>query len=301
MAGKFLPAGKKEKARSSGVSERRGLILLFRIIPKGLLSRLFGYAARMRLPAGMLGRIIHWFCGKYGVNREEIQIPEGGFKSLDHFFTRTLKDGVHIIDPDPLSVVSPVDARIDQYGPIRDTSIMQAKGIDYSLEGLIPSETHRRFIKGSFITLYLSPADYHRIHAPAAGRVSGYYIIPGKLFTVQEFMVRGLPGLFSRNERSITFIETGRGPVAVCKIGAMNVGRISLSYCDAVTNRFFRRRREVHFGDGMDIRVGKGDELGIFHLGSTVILLFPEGMVDFLDLPEGEKIRLGRPIAKFRR
>ncbi len=276
-------------------------IFLFKVLPTGLISRVFGVIARMPFPGFLLRRVIDWYIRSYGVDRDEIDWPQRGFRSLDAFFTRTLVPGTHVVDADPRAVVSPVDARIDMFGEIIDgVTMMQAKGVCYSLRDLVPSAMHERFIDGSFVTLYLSPSDYHRIHAPAGGRVRGFFNIPGRLFTVQEFMVQGLPGLFSRNERLISYIETQRGLVAVCKIGAMNVGRITLSYDPIATNRTFRRRREVLFGDDAACPIAKGDELGVFHLGSTVIMLFEKDMITFTDCAVGTKVRVGQRLAEFR-
>lgn len=270
-------------------------IVIFRLIPKSLLSRAFGYIARISLPASFMKAFIRWYSAKYGVKDEYI-VPAGGFKTIDRFFTRRLRDGIHTIDRAGNWAVSPVDARIDQFGEIRDTTIIQAKGLGYSLQHLVPSDTYRKFLWGSFMTLYLSPGDYHRIHAPVDGTVIGYYNLPGKLFTVQEWMVHRFPDLFVRNERIITYLQSQAGTVAVCKIGAMNVGRITLSYCKTQTNRTFRRRSEVFFSPDDQVPVRAGDELGVFHLGSTIILLFQKGTITFEDFTMGETIRVGKRI-----
>jgi phosphatidylserine decarboxylase len=270
-------------------------IFIFKIIPKSLISRIFGCIARITLPHTIMNAFIQWYSGKYGV-KEEYITPAGGFKNVDQFFTRRMKDGVHIIDRSGNCAVSPVDARIDQLGDIHDTTIIQAKGMEYSLRYLVPSETYRKFLWGKFMTLYLSPGDYHRIHSPVDGTLVGYFNIPGKLFTVQDWMVQGLPSLFAKNERILSFIELRAGTVAVCKIGALNVGRIALSYCNIRTNRTFRRRREVFFTPEDQVPVHAGDELGVFHMGSTIILLFQKGMITFDPFKSGEKIRMGNRI-----
>ena len=175
---------------------------------------------------------------------------------------------------------------------------MQAKNIDYLVSELIPAPLHHTFLDGTFVTLYLSPADYHRIHSPVDGVVSGVLHVPGKLFPVMEFAVNGIQGLFSINERLISYVKTEHGVCAVCKIGAMNVGRISLSYSDIITNRsVFRRKREIIFPSEFRPQVHRGDELGIFHLGSTVVLLFQKGMVELDRLYPGQKVRMGEKIA----
>ncbi len=281
------------------MNKNKLIIDFFRILPTCLLSRFAGFIAQLHLPGFLLKPIINWYCRTYNVNREEYFIPESGFRNFDMFFTRELKEGVHKIDTGKKTVISPVDGRVQEFGEIRGNSILQAKGIDYSLEELIPSPTAREFRDGSFMTIYLSPSDYHRIHSPVNGNVKGYYHIPGKLYTVQEFMVKGYKGLYSINERMISYIQTDNGLVAVCKIGALDVGRITLSYSDAATNRAFRKREERFFPDQSLPFIKKGEELGIFHIGSTIILLFQKNRVDFNSFISGDRLRMGEVIGKF--
>jgi phosphatidylserine decarboxylase len=270
-------------------------VFIFYLLPKSLLSRLAGRIARIELPAPALDRFIKWYCEKYRV-KDEYVIPAGGFKNFDDFFTRRLRTGARVSTRLKKVAISPVDGRIDQYGDIRETTLIQAKGLSYSLSELIPSDMSKEFKNGSYMTLYLSPGDYHRIHSPVSGRITGYYNIPGKLFTVQDYMVRGLEGLFVKNERIVTYIQSGSSVVAVCKIGALNVGRISLSYCDIATNKLFRRRREVFFDEQHLVPVKKGEEIGVFHLGSTVILLFQKKSIAFCKIKPGDSIRVGETI-----
>lgn len=271
-------------------------ILAFRILPKGFISRVFGYTALIPVPQGLMKKIIAWYSVKYGVNLSEAEIPAEGFKNLNKFFTRTLKPGARKIDEDKRSVVATTDSRVDQYGDITDDSILQAKDVDYSLRELVPSIEAEKFINGKYITLYLSPGDYHRIHSPVSGKITGFFNIPGKLYTVQTFMVKGFKGLFAVNERLITYIDTDQGAVAVCKIGAINVGKISLSYDNSVTNKFFRSKNEHIYDENRMPAVEKGDEIGIFNLGSTVIILFEKGMMEFDDLKEGQIVKMGEKI-----
>lgn len=271
-------------------------LLAYRLLPKSLLSRAFGCVARLPLPRTVLDSVIRWYSATYGVIDEYIT-PAGGFRTLEDFFTRKMKDGSHPVDSSGACAVSPVDARIDRYGDIRDTTIIQAKGLDYSLRDMVPSDTYRTFLWGSFMTLYLSPGDYHRIHSPVTGSVTGFFNIPGTLYTVKDWMVGGLRNLFIKNERLISYIESSAGTVAVCKIGAaLNVGRITLSYSDIRTNRVFRRLKETLFKPEERVPVRAGDELGAFHLGSTIVLLFQKGMITFDSFAPGTKIRMGARI-----
>jgi phosphatidylserine decarboxylase len=274
------------------------VIFIFRILPTSFLSRIFGFFAGIPLPRRFLYSILEWYCRKYQVQTDEMNIPENGFRTLEDFFTRKVKKGVHQIDFDPFAVISPVDSRIDQFGEITGTRVMQAKDIDYLVSDLIPASIHHTFLDGTFITLYLSPGDYHRIHSPLDGFILGGVHVPGRLFPVREYMVNGINGLFAKNERIITYLQTEFGICAVCKIGAMNVGKISVCYSDMMTNtRWFCRKREIKFPDKFRPQTHKGDEMGVFHLGSTVILLFQKDMVTLERFQAGQKIRMGQRIA----
>ncbi|MCP4131631.1 MAG: phosphatidylserine decarboxylase [bacterium] len=275
-------------------------IFIFKIIPQCFISRLFGSLTRIPFPRSFLNWIIEWYTRSFEIKTEEYITPEGGFKNFDMFFTRLLKKGVHKIDNSPKAIVSPVDARIDQYGKIEDRTLIQAKGLDYSLSDLVPSDSAQHFKDGHFMTLYLSPSDYHRIHSPVSGRITGYFNIPGRLFTVQEYMVKNLKNLFPRNERLISYVDSGSGMAGVCKVGALNVGRISISHGDIITNKTFRSRKEVLYPETERPEIAKGDELGIFHLGSTIILLFQKDMMTFDDIAIGTKVRMGERIGSLK-
>ncbi len=274
-------------------------IFLFKIIPKGFISRLFGIMMNVKLPGFILTSVIDWFCAGYGVKKEEILYPDHGFKTFNAFFTRNLKDGTHKVGNENGTIVSPVDAKISSYGNIEKDSLLQAKGIQYQLGDLIPSEISDIFQHGSYITLYLSPGDYHHIHTPVDGDIIGFYAIPGKLFPVKEFMVNGLDNLFSKNERMICYLKNDKGLAAVCMIGAMNVGRISLSFSDLETNKTFRRQKEFFYPSESQPNVKKGERIGTFNLGSTVILLFQKDMIRFESLEVDSKVRLGEKIARY--
>ena len=271
-------------------------ILLFKIIPKSALSMIFGWLTLVPLPEGIMTPLISWYSKKYGVILEEAVVPEGGFRNFNMFFTRELKKNARKIDKSAGSVVATTDSRADQFGNITKERIIQAKGITYSVKDLIPSPEADKFIGGKFITLYLSPGDYHRIHSPVDGKITGFFNIPGKLFTVQDFMVKNLPDLFSMNERLITYIKTTKGNVAVCKVGAFNVGKISLAYDNTVTNRLIGKKFEKIYTKNEFKPVKRGEEIGTFNLGSTVIILFEKGMINFSRIKQGQKVKMGEKI-----
>jgi phosphatidylserine decarboxylase len=275
------------------------VIALIRLLPTRLVSRFTGLLARIPLPPFLLNPLIQWYVKRFGIDMNQFQVPVDGFRSFDAFFTREFRSDMRpVADPD-VFVASPVDGRVAALGQIDDDRILQAKGIDYGLHDLVPSEYAEAFREGSFITLYLSPADYHRIHSPVPGTLAGYLAIPGRLLTVQEFMVGGYPGLFTKNERLIACIDSGRGRVACCMIGATNVGRISLSRTPLETNRTFGKREEMWFTDEERLPLEAGQEIGIFHLGSTVILLFEKEKVNLDMVSIGSAVRMGQALGRY--
>ncbi|MBN1534082.1 MAG: phosphatidylserine decarboxylase [Spirochaetes bacterium] len=269
----------------------------YAVIPSRALSRIAGRLSRLRPPRRMLDCCIRRYAAYYGVDTGEMEVPPGGFSSFNQFFTRRLAEGARSVDGDGRAVVSPVDGRIDQFGGIRSGTMPQAKGITYSLFRLIPSDAARAFADGDFITIYLAPGDYHRIHSPVDGTITGYLHIPGRLLSVRPSMARTVPDLYTGNERVVTFISSARGTVAVCKVGAANVGAVTLSYDEAASGHFSRRPAERAYGPAERRDVRRGDEIGVFNLGSTVIALFERGMLRFTVDAAGRRVRMGEQIA----
>ncbi|HMV43799.1 MAG TPA: archaetidylserine decarboxylase, partial [Leptospiraceae bacterium] len=179
-------------------------LLILSALPKNLISKLFGSFTYLRLPRFMMVPILKAFAKAYKINVSEAELNIKEYNSLNQFFTRALKAGARIIDSAENAVVSPVDARITSFGDINDDTLIQAKGFDYSVKELLGSEKYYPFFNnGKFITFYLSPQDYHRIHSPFYGKILGYYYAPGKLFPVNDAAVGGIRGLFPKNERLI--------------------------------------------------------------------------------------------------
>ncbi|ULH27489.1 archaetidylserine decarboxylase [Leptospira weilii] len=277
-------------------------LLILSVVPKNLLSLLFGLLASFRLPRFLLIPILKAFARAYKINVDEAEFEIQEYNSLNAFFTRALKAGARIIDSADNEMVSPVDARITGYGDINQRIIIQAKGVDYNLKELLGgggSKYIDDFTNGKYITFYLSPQDYHRIHSPAYGKILGYYYEPGKLFPVNELAVFGIRGLFPKNERLITYLQTEYGKVAVIKVGASNVGRIRVTYDNKiVTNSLIRTARTVEYKE-VSIMIDKGAELGRFEMGSTVILLMEKDTFQFDALTMNEKITYGTTIGRF--
>lgn len=269
---------------------------LLRLAPKASFSSGVGWIARRRVPKVFRKTVYGGFARFAGADLTALDRPIESFERFDDFFTRPLAQGARPVDDRQGVVVSPVDGVVSEVGRAQAGRMIQAKGLDYSVEGLLGDAARARsFLDGTYATLYLAPKDYHRIHAPVGGKVVAYRHLPGAFYPVNQLSVRTVPGLFSINERVISYLETDVGLVAVVKVAATGVGNISLSYDPRVRS---------HSGpDGSartyrpEIEVARGQELGMFHLGSTVILLFEPGRVE-LDLHPGQVVRVGAAIGK---
>jgi len=238
-----------------------------------LLSRVVGRLADLRLPPAILAPLIRTYARAFGVELDEAAEPPGSFPTFDAFFTRRLRPGLRPVASGAGEVASPSDSRLSTIGPVPSSGeLEQVKGRSYTIEALLGSTDEAvPFRGGVSATLYLSPAMYHRVHAPVDGRIVGWRYVPGRLFPVNGPGVRSIPGLFTRNERVIVFIDSEEhGRVAAVLVGAANVGRITLSGADLVTNRG-ASAEGVRLPAPTPVR--RGDELGVFHLGSTIVLL----------------------------
>jgi phosphatidylserine decarboxylase len=274
----------------------RLLLSLFYLLPKHALSRAVGRWARSPLSR----YAIPLFIRRFRVDLEEVEKPWQDYPNLLEFFIRRLKPNARPVDPSPNTGVSPVDGVISQFGEITEGALIQTKGVTYRLVDLLggDSEQAARYDGGMFVTIYLSPRDYHRIHAPAAGEVTNVSYIPGQLFPVNTFGVRAIRRLFVRNERLITFLRTSLGTIAVVKVGATNVGSIRLSFDPKVATRSTERRFMQKTYEP-PIRLSKGQEMGRFEFGSTVILLFEPGRVEWTsDWVTGTALKMGQPIVR---
>lgn len=260
-----------------------------------LLSRLAGRLSDLRLPRAILAPAIRAYSRAYGVDLAEAALPPEAYPSFNAFFTRRLRDGVRPVETGEGVVVSPSDSRLSGIGPIPpDGRLEPVKGSSYSVEALLGSTVHAApFRRGVHATLYLSPAMYHRVHSPVDGRVVAWRHVPGRFFPVNAAGVRSVPGLFTRNERVAVFVDTeAHGPAAVVLVGAANVGRISLAFSDLVTNRGGAPGRVV---PAAPVALRRGDDLGVFNLGSTVVLLVADpGLVPAADA--GGLVRVGQAL-----
>jgi len=253
------------------------------LTPQHLLSRTAGKVAECEIP-GFKNKLISWFIDKYGVNMSEatLQSPED-FKHFNDFFTRELQAGARTIDADPATIISPVDGAISQLGEISHGQVFQAKGQSFSVVELLGGDTKRAepFLSGDFATIYLSPKDYHRIHMPCTGTLREMIYIPGKLFSVNPVTAENVPRLFARNERVAAIFDTEFGPMAMVLVGAMIVASIETVWSGLVAP-LKREVKSIPYGSNQSITLEKGQEMGRFKLGSTVVLAFPPNKTDFI-------------------
>lgn len=266
------------------------------LIPKQALPILAGKLAGAEA-GGLTTSIIRWFVGRYGVNMAEAANPDiASYASFNEFFTRPLRDGARPLAAADL--VCPVDGAISQFGAIERDQIFQAKGHSYSTAALVGGdrELAARFADGSFATLYLSPRDYHRIHMPCDGRLIRMIHVPGALFSVNPTTARGVPGLFARNERVVCVFDSAHGPFVLTLVGATIVGSMATVWHGVVNPPRPGHLREWSYAD-QRIEFRQGDEMGRFLLGSTVVMLFPKGVVRFNpDWAPAQAIRLGEAM-----
>ena len=278
----------------------RVLLAALQRLPQGALSRSFGRLADTPLPRALRRPVLSAFARAVGIDADEAELPFEQYVSLNSFFVRRLKAGARPWTLPAYVAGSPVDGVIGQFGGIRAGTLLQAKGRHYTVAGLLADvQEAERFQDGSFLTLYLSPRHYHRIHAPIGGAIAKAAHLPGALLPVNAPSVAHIPELFARNERLLCYIDGVLGRVAVVAVGAYNVGRISAAFDevwrDPPTNQ---RNAEAEVREYMPAQpVVAGEEIMAFHLGSTVVLLFEPRARLHGALAAGEEIRLGSLIA----
>jgi phosphatidylserine decarboxylase len=255
-------------------------IFLQRLAPQHLLSRLVGWLAASEISL-IKDTFIKLFAGHFDVNMQEAEETNlESYASFNAFFTRALAEGTRPVDPAPDSVVCPADGKISQLGVIRDGRIFQAKGRDYSCRELLGDrERAADFSNGAFATIYLSPRDYHRVHMPVDGTLSAETYIPGDLFSVNPVTADNVDALFARNERLVCYFDATGGPMAMVLVGAMIVAGIATAWSGQVVPPARRPRTLDYRQPPAQVRLARGEEMGRFFLGSTVILLFPENTV----------------------
>ncbi|MEJ2479893.1 MAG: archaetidylserine decarboxylase, partial [Acidihalobacter sp.] len=268
-------------------------------LPHHALSRLIFRATRIRSP--LVAPVIRWFVKRYRVELSDAANPDpSSYPTFNAFFTRTLRPDARPQPESPDTIACPVDGTVSAIGALHDERVLQAKGRDYSLIELLGGERNAApYRNGRFSTLYLSPRDYHRIHMPLDGTLTRMTYVPGRLFSVAPHTVETIPRLFARNERVIAHFDTALGPMAVVLVGAINVAAIETVWAGLITPPPGKTMRETEYpleGDGA-VRLERGAELGRFNMGSTVILVFPPGVMEWHSgLHCGSPLRMGEAI-----
>jgi phosphatidylserine decarboxylase len=269
------------------------IVSLLSVIPQHLGSRLQGAFARAPLSGAVHHAIIRAYCRKYDVDMDAFVGSVEDYPTLAQFFVRPLRVGLRPIDPSQDALVSPADARAATFGTLEGHKLPADAGMELDIQAMLGGDP--RYENGEYAVLYLSPRDYHRVHHPREGRVLGYRYLPGRLWPVFPAATRKVKDLFAVNERLLVRLDAGpAGEVAVVLVGAYGVGRMTCSFCDLVTNT----------GGGAETRdfpapipVARGEELGRFNLGSTVVLVTEPGRVEW-ELTKGEMVQVGQRIAR---
>lgn len=265
---------------------------ILRVLPRERITRAVGRLCDAPLRPAVANAVVGIYVRAYKVDLDDSVSPDGAFSSFDAFFTRRLRAGVRPLCPDPAEIVSPADGRLEDAGPVHAGGRLKIKGRDYGVSELVgdPAEV-ARYEGGQFAIVYLSPRDYHRVHAPASGAVTLVRSMPGDLFPVNSIGERHVPSLFSKNRRVAIVIDTkSMGRVTVVMVGAMIVGRITVTAVEG---------RDVPLGfHRIDpaLPVERGDEIGIFHLGSTAVVFVEKGVAPPWRSPQGRYVRMGEPF-----
>jgi len=266
-------------------------------LPHHFISRIVFKLTRIKSP--LVPKVIKIFSQAFKVDLNEAINPDPkSYSTFNEFFTRELKPELR-----PLAdtqIISPVDGTISQFGDIKNGLVMQAKGIDYSLDKLLGNNPGRtaKYENGQFITIYLSPRDYHRIHMPCTGTLIEQTHVPGRLFSVAKHTVNTVKGIFARNERVIASFDTEHGPMAMILVGAINVAAIETVWHGLITPPKGETITSKNY-NGKDILIEKGNEMGRFNMGSTVILLFENGAPKLSEsLNVNQALRLGEALSE---
>ncbi len=273
------------------------LASLFYILPHHAISWLMFKAARLQWTP-LKNLIIRIYTDLNPVKMHEaIEENMFAYESLNAFFTRALKPECRPFDKNEKNWLCPVDGSVSQAQAIKQGRIFQAKGHDYSLLELVGGDTELEqiFKNGQFATLYLSPRDYHRIHMPTTGKLKHMQYVPGRLFSVAPFTVNHIPGLFARNERCICHFETQQGPMAMILVGAINVSAIETVWHGLITGKAKKVKRFDYSNENIELK--RGEEMGRFNLGSTVIILATDQMKIEKNMTAEAEIKLGQCLA----
>jgi phosphatidylserine decarboxylase len=273
---------------------------LFYAFPHHMVSRIVYFATRLSSPA-IAQPMINWFIEKFNVNMSEAEFPSStAYQTFNEFFTRPLRAGARPIASGDNTLSCPADGTVSESGHIQDDQIFQAKNHNYTVKELVGGDEALAalFKDGRFATVYLAPYNYHRMHMPMQGRLKKMVHVPGRLFSVAQWTVRNIPRLFARNERLVCLFSTDAGPMVMVLVGAINVAAIETVWSGLVTPP--RGKKISHF-DYSDITktYKKGQEMGRFNMGSTVILLTPPNVEWSPEFKAGQVVKMGEAIGSF--
>lgn len=277
--------------------QQKFLKFLFQVIPHHAVSRVVYLITRLRGP--QVRPMIAWFVKRYGVDMADAEESDiGHYQTFNEFFTRPLKSGIRPIAAGDNTLACPCDGVVSQAGPIRSGAIVQAKGRGYSVKDLLGGdrELARQFADGRFATIYLAPRHYHRLHMPLDANLVRMIHVPGRLFSVADWTVREIPRLFARNERLACCFESAAGPLVMVLVGAINVSAIETVWSGLVAHG--RKISEYDYSHTRK-EIFKGEEMGRFNMGSTLILLTGGNVEWMAHLAPGYELKMGQPIGHF--
>jgi len=281
----------------SGWAER-AWIGLIRVTPLRAYTSLIRVVSGIPLPPGLRTPVFGTIARRMGIDLVEAEGAVEEYRCFGELFVRPLRPGLRPVDPAVDAVVSPVDGSVSGIGTVRRGGLIQAKGIEYSLGELVADEGLAGALDGGcYLTLYLRPRDYHRIHSPIDARVVALRQVAGRLFPVKPYMVRSLQGLYVRNERLVFELEADMGRAALVCVAAAGVGNISTEVAD-LNGTGARDRANGVRAVRLERRVARGEEVARFNLGSTVIMVFPPGKVDLTTLAPGAMLRVGQRVGR---
>jgi phosphatidylserine decarboxylase len=279
--------------------QQKFLKFLFKVMPHHAVSRVVYLITRLRGPH--VRPLIAWFVKRYGVDMEEAEEPEiGYYQTFNEFFTRPLKYGIRPIAEGDNTLACPCDGVVSQAGAIRSGAIVQAKGRGYSVQELLggDKELAKRFANGRFATIYLSPRHYHRLHMPLDANLVRMIHVPGRLFSVADWTVREIPRLFARNERLACCFDSAAGPFVMVLVGAINVSAIETVWSGQVVPPRGKKISEYDYSHTRK-EISRGEEMGRFNMGSTLILLTGDNVEWLPHLAPGQELKMGESIGHF--
>jgi len=264
------------------------------ILPHHLVSRVVYWLTRREGRA--VTPVIKRFIAMFNVDMNDAVEPDiSTYKTFNTFFTRALKNDARPIAAGNNEIACPADGRISALGPITDGQVLQAKGKDYSLAALLGDETlANEFSNGSFVTVYLSPRDYHRLHMPIDGTLVSQTHVPGRLYSVAPHTVRTIDGIFAKNERVIAVFDTPNGRMALVLVGAINVAAIETVWHGLVTPPAGKAVNTWTYDGDTAQTLSRGEEMGRFNMGSTIIAVFENSVRWRQDMNEGDAVKMGQ-------